>query len=334
MEFARRADDPFIYNAIDEMIRETNSTIFTSHTIDELLFAGYNDPLIDETKGLSDFPYDKFGWMYARNATSTDGRYTVATGVSSLRDIGRVVSWNNHETLDLFSGDCSHFGAANAGDLFAPDSGADEIRLFVGDTCRPISLNLDADHSRYPYMTFTGDESTYATNGTCYCTETPCPPNGIANISACVSGSPVYISFPHFLHGHPSLLQQFDGLQPNQSRHSFFFQVDEKLGIPSQVNVAMQLNVALTVNDAFKFTKFQAQPTVYYPCVYFTSSAGLSRAMKMSLDFLHFGLPVILITVPALLALFCLMAIALLARKIYRLSYSDGLNERLISTDP
>lgn len=334
VEFARRASDPSLADWINQIIEGTESKVFEKHTIEQLLFAGYDDPLIDETKGLSDYPFDKFGWMYSRNGSSSDGRYTVATGLDSLFHIGQVIAWNNQSTLSGYTGECSHFGTASAGDLFPPERNSDAIQLFVGDTCRPISLNFASEQSNYPYLTFAGDETTYATNGTCYCTDSPCPPKGIANISSCVTGAPVYISFPHFLYGDSSLRHPFEGLQPNESKHAFSFQVDDKLGVPTQVNVAMQLNVALTVSDKFEFTKFQSQPVVYYPCIYFTSTAGLSRGMKMSLDFLHFALPVILIAVPSLLALLCLMVIALVSRKIYRLHHlRDELNDRLMSQE-
>jgi hypothetical protein len=49
-----------------------------------------------------------------------------------------------------------------------------------------------------------------------------CGIRGIFNISACKFGAPMAISWPHFLHGDPKLLEDVEGLNPDINRHGFF----------------------------------------------------------------------------------------------------------------
>ena len=47
------------------------------------------------------------------------------------------------------------------------------------------------------------------------------------NLSKCIpEGNPIYMSWPHFLHGEDVLLDGVDGLSPNPENHSFILDVD------------------------------------------------------------------------------------------------------------
>ena len=41
-----------------------------------------------------------------------------------------------------------------------------------------------------------------------------------------LEGNPIYMSWPHFLHGEQILLDGVDGLSPNPENHSFILDVD------------------------------------------------------------------------------------------------------------
>ena len=49
-----------------------------------------------------------------------------------------------------------------------------------------------------------------------------CGTQGLFNISACKFGAPMAISWPHYLHGDPKLLDDVEGLSPDPQRHSFY----------------------------------------------------------------------------------------------------------------
>ena len=59
----------------------------------------------------------------------------------------------------------------------------------------------------------------------CYCLKEPCLPSGILDFSGCQPDSPVYLSWPHFLHGDPNLRKLVHGMTPNEEEHSFILDV-------------------------------------------------------------------------------------------------------------
>ena len=67
-----RFASPIIKAGFSSFLTETNSTIFVTKTVDEFLFEGYSDPLLNFSQALppelQDFfaipDYDKFGWFY------------------------------------------------------------------------------------------------------------------------------------------------------------------------------------------------------------------------------------------------------------------------------
>jgi len=56
--------------------------------------------------------------------------------------------------------------------------------------------------------------------GNCYCNG-ECVPTGLLNMSSCRFGAPVFISLPHFYKADPSILDQVEGLNPNDSDYNF-----------------------------------------------------------------------------------------------------------------
>lgn len=59
----------------------------------------------------------------------------------------------------------------------------------------------------------------------CYCHQEPCLPSGLLDISGCEPDSPIYLSWPHFLHGDPYLRNLVKGLAPDEQAHSFILDV-------------------------------------------------------------------------------------------------------------
>lgn len=63
------------------------------------------------------------------------------------------------------------------------------------------------------------DDPDIVNMGNCYCNG-ECTPSGLINITECRFGAPVFISLPHFYKA-PSVLDQVEGLSPNERDHSF-----------------------------------------------------------------------------------------------------------------
>ena len=75
----------------------------------------------------------------------------------------------------------------------------------------------------------TFDSGAENADNTCYCPfpeEKGCLPSGLHDISSCQPGSPIIISWPHFLYGDPSLKAGVEGMSPDKEKHTFFLDIE------------------------------------------------------------------------------------------------------------
>ncbi|MPC53983.1 Scavenger receptor class B member 1 [Portunus trituberculatus] len=72
-----------------------------------------------------------------------------------------------------------------------------------------------------PGYRYWGTNETFPGDG-CYCIDKVCAPLGLVNAETCRMGAPAFVSFPHFLHADPFLLDAFEGVSPpDPDKHSF-----------------------------------------------------------------------------------------------------------------
>ena len=83
----------------------------------------------------------------------------------------------------------------------------------------------------------------------CYCHQKPCLPSGLLDISGCEPDSPIYLSWPHFLHGDPYLRKLVQGLAPDEQAHSFILDVLPVKSL-SICNIALRLKM-VQINCTF-----------------------------------------------------------------------------------
>ena len=87
------------------MSKKLETKLVDHHTIEKLLFKGYDDPLMNFSKKLfQNLPLDKFGWFYNRN-NSVEGYFGVYTGVLDIHKLDEMYSFKNNTKLTYWSGD-------------------------------------------------------------------------------------------------------------------------------------------------------------------------------------------------------------------------------------
>ncbi|XP_076173959.1 protein croquemort [Ptiloglossa arizonensis] len=130
----------------------TSSKVYATKTVDELLFTGYDDSLIKLGRlagmGVDVPPFDKFGWFYTRNgSTMFDGHYNMDTGARDIGEFGVLRKWNYRDTTRYFKSPCN-LVEGSAGEFWPPYRTKDEIVLFSGDLCRPLTYEYaeSVDH--------------------------------------------------------------------------------------------------------------------------------------------------------------------------------------------
>ncbi|XP_072938810.1 protein peste-like [Epargyreus clarus] len=271
-----------------------NHRFSVSKLAGELLFDGYNDELLDWARLLPASltggapPVDKFGFFYGRNnSVDTDGYVETSTGTESGILPGQIRRWNYQDHLPFYEGECSKL-EGSVGEFFPHNlTERSELAIFMPDLCRTVYLQPvgSGEHGGLPYHKYalsdtSFDNSTTNIRNTCYCNG-ECGFSGVMNVSACRYGSPSFISLPHFLYGDPQLRELVHGLDPDPEKHSFYFAVEPKLGIPLDVTARFQLNIYIEPTPYI--TLFEKIPKMMFPVLWVEQSVKVEEKILQEL---------------------------------------------------
>ncbi|KFQ25875.1 PREDICTED: platelet glycoprotein 4 [Merops nubicus] len=259
----------FIQLLLNTWIKASRSTMLQNRTVKELLW-GYKDPFLSKVP----FPLDPVvGVFYPYNET-LDGLYKVYTGKEDIEKTAIIESYKNKRNLSYWEGYCDLVNGTD-GASFPPFVKKDQIlRFFSSDICRSIYgvFHSKKEVKGIPLYRFTVPRQAFASpveveDNYCFCTDKVISQNctlaGVLDISACKGGKPVFISLPHFLHASESILQEVEGLSPNEQEHETFLDIEPTSGFTLQF--AKRLQVNLLVKPA---PKIEALSRVKNPYVF------------------------------------------------------------------
>lgn len=139
---------------------------------------------------------------------------------------------------------------------------------------------------------------------------TSCPPNGMMDLYTCRKGTPLTISFPHFLYSKqdnslaPYLKLFEDDIEPNEREHQLFIDLESTLNIPVRAQIVIQFNVHYRSEPSLNFThdysflfdnpniKAQQQSTkpitdFYLPQMWIQSTAEIDEHNLNNLKFIQ-----------------------------------------------
>merc|ERR1711892_285689 len=308
-EFVR--GDFFMEWGISDMLSTIEARIFVKRSIGELLFDGYEDPVMDigssmdsdddyfeeeeeedTEKDPNKVPMDKFGWFYKRNGTSwSDGDLSMHTGAGDMSLLGRIASWNKNTRTEAYPGDCGLVRGSSDG-LFPPGltSTTDSISIFASDLCRQLHFPRSSIQDVHGIQVEKFDLAASNFANSSVCAENSCYnnniPTGVQNVTQCKMESPAFVSRPHFHLADPFYRQQFQyGVRPVEGVHDSSFWVEPKSSIPLKVEMRLQLNVLLRKVEGIEYL-FKNLPEVMFPVFWFDSTATLPEHMAGSLNML------------------------------------------------
>ncbi|XP_063236007.1 protein peste-like isoform X2 [Bacillus rossius redtenbacheri] len=294
----------FVQKSISVAFSTMRQKVHITKTVGELLFQGYSDPVIAMGSSFPlppgvRIPYDKFGWFYQRNGSTTyDGVYNMATGQDDIRRLGDLLQWNHRNRTDFYPGSCGEV-RGSAGQLWPPyRQRKDSVHMFSTDLCRSIWFDYldDVEVSGLKAYRYSGgagivDNGTLDSANDCYCGGR-CVPSGVLNVSSCRFGSPAFVSYPHFHLADPYYLRQVDGMQPEPDKHRFDISIEPTTGIPLDVAARFQINILLETRPYV--TLFRRVPTIFFPVMWFEQRAAITpdmaSQMKLLLQLPSFGL--------------------------------------------
>uniref|UniRef100_A0A2P2HXR1 Protein croquemort-like n=1 Tax=Hirondellea gigas TaxID=1518452 RepID=A0A2P2HXR1_9CRUS len=309
------------------MFRKVGEELTLEATVKDVLFDGYEDPLLDfvqEHPNLTDIlnlppgltDYDKMAWFYKRNESeSYDGEFNMFTGEDTLDNLGNLDWWNRTHDTEFFDPPCnSIFGSA--GEIWPPNQQKTAISFYCTDLCMTLTLQYKepvTDQFGLEGYRYWADNRTFASpdevpENLCYCfTNETCPVAGLLDAQTCRMGSPALISFPHFLHGDPKLLEDVEGVTPpEEENHQMIIDMIPELGVPLSVRARIQINMAVVPYKGIAgLDILRRVKEVVLPLLWFEVSADLTQELADEIK------PVVfLIRSPTMTIIWVLMMVA------------------------
>ncbi|XP_059614955.1 uncharacterized protein LOC132260689 [Phlebotomus argentipes] len=247
----------FVQMALDATLKSTQSTVFKNLPVNEFLW-GYEDGLISISKAMLPIdeqpPFEKFGLLINRNATSWDN-FTIHSGEGDIRQLAVILSLNGKKTVDFWAGDeCNRMGGTD-GSQFPPHflRKKDKLEVYIKDMCRKFPLEYEKDVTLFdgiPAWRYRAPDDVFAhpsenEDNKCYCHKPidECPKSGLFNSSVCAYGAPIYLSFPHFFTGDERLHDKIVGLKPDPEKHVTYADIHPRLAFPINGASRFQINV-------------------------------------------------------------------------------------------
>lgn len=253
------------------MINNKGGALFRTKTVRELLFDGYDDPLLDFLKKLNSssvkIPFDKFGWFAERNGSKTyDGLFNMHTGEDDIFKLGIMDLWNQRNRTNFYPDTCGMVNGTT-GELWPPNTDMKKpVSVFVTDICRSVSIKYNETIQKYGIEggKWIGDDEVFD-NGVkypdmkCYCipelsqdkkkVECSAKETGLLDVSECRYGAPVFVSYPHFYLADEKYVNDVVGMFPEKEKHEFSISLEPKTGIPLDVNARLQINMMVQPFD-------------------------------------------------------------------------------------
>lgn len=265
---------PGLHFIVQHMIKTSNSSLFQSRTVKELLW-GYFDPMLKGTMGLFT-PY---------NGTF-DGYYNVFTGKDDISKVGIIDRWRGERSLSFWEDKyCDMINGTDASSFPPFIDKKKPLFFFSSDICRSVSasfsesLNLKGiEVYRYTLLPSTLAAPVDNPDNHCYCkdkkTTKNCTVAGVLDTSSCRDGKPVYISLPHFLYGSPSLRKDVLGLNPVEEHHMTYLDVEPTTGFTLRFAKRIQVNMMYGPSKVITLLNKIKDYTVF-PIVWLNETAAL-----------------------------------------------------------
>ncbi|XP_066903768.1 protein croquemort [Halyomorpha halys] len=280
---------PIINKIINAFLKTVEANVYTTATVGELLFSGYDDPFLKLASKLSSIikikiPMDRFGWFYNRNMSADyDGVFNMMTGENTLDNLGLLKMWNYNSRTNFFPGDCG-IVEGTTGELWPVDTPQkSKATIFATDLCSKIDLDWEDETSIHGAsgVIFEGRSRVFDNTTSCYCIGT-CHPTGVREISTCRFGAPAFISFPHFYQADSVFRKMVSGMEPSEKNHTFDLTLHKITGIPLSVNARLQINVLVDKIEGIDF--YEHLPRAYMPMIWFNQRAAITPELAKQLS--------------------------------------------------
>lgn len=293
--YATRFSHPILQRFVSRIIDKANATLLVTRSVSELLFEGYEDPLLDVAHELNStlfvVPFEKFGYFVDRNdSVDYDGWFNMFTGQDDIKKLGLHYQWNFMTNTPYYDFPCNEV-SGSTGEIWPPLPDYSDVEIFAPDICTSLKLTFNkhtefagAKGLEYVGTTRSFDNGSLFPETRCQCVG-ECVPTGALNISLCRWNAPMVVTMPHFYLADPIYLTYSRGLQPDARKHELQFALDPFSGIPLYANARLQLNIMM---EAFPHIKLFAKlkQRVFVPTMWFNQRVVLTEDLAPLINLL------------------------------------------------
>ncbi|CAF0936193.1 unnamed protein product [Adineta ricciae] len=285
-----------IQKAINVFLELLETKLFVNVTVKQLM-EGYTDPLIETASLIKPgvLKDNKFGILQPRNGSYYQN-FTIHTGLSDIKQVAKVVSFNGVQHLNYWSTFQANMLNGTDGSLFPPFLTKDKhVYSYNADMCRSYYLSFlrerkDGYVTLYDFHLSADVFNMSREENRGFCGQGPCLGDGVLNISTCYQGVWGFISSPHFFQSDKKFRQDVHGMRPNGDKHEFIMSFDPLTSVPFAVNVRLQLSFYMPQIKTIDLLK-SVKP-ILMPIVWFDDEARVVPDIKSELSVLIVSLNV------------------------------------------
>lgn len=281
---AKLASAPASFKAIVQVwFTRFSEKPFLTKPVRELLFEGYEEPLLLQLAKLTNDPMHakgRFGFFLGKNNTN-DGNYTVQTGVFGMDNYQYIMNWRGEEHInfwkpDMWGGDTCNMINGTSGNQFPlPITKSTLLKLYTAELCRSIYAEYQREVSHGPLTLYRYVLPNRLLANTpeneCYCTDDFTCRASMINVSPCRKGAPVVVSTPHFYQGDAEDAVQVIGLNPRAKEHETYLDIEPNTGVTFRAAKRIQINMPL--HRYGNLPAYQNVPDVIIPVLWVNESA-------------------------------------------------------------
>ncbi|XP_022244207.1 lysosome membrane protein 2-like, partial [Limulus polyphemus] len=250
---------PIFMPILSSLLESYNEQLFVNRTVRQILFEGYEVPLLKDLTNLAKpffdiptiLPNNTFGVFYGKN-NSDDGIYSVYTGSQGVENFALVETWKNKSSLSFWHSKYCNMINGTDGSMFPPFlDKSDTLYIFTTDLCRSLYLWFEQETKvlGIDAYRFTGPDKLFADphvdlDNKCFCADpNNCLKAGVIELTSCQNGAPVVASGPHFYQGALEYQSAIDGIKPIKKKHETFLDVEPLTGLVLNASKRLQLNI-------------------------------------------------------------------------------------------
>jgi len=232
----------WLKNICEYTIKDWNSGLITTHTVDEWLFTAVDNLVYEQDPTRAKVGIFDNCFSEAEAESADIKPFTINTGINDISKVRETIEYDDEAIITLWEEE--EIVRGTDGTQFAPQvSQSENLHVFVSDLLRSVDLYFTGTTSIYDIELFRFELSsqTFDIDFNYYQSI-----KGLANMTI-DQGFPVFLSKPHFLDADNDLIESIKGVYPIKEFHDTYLDVEPNSG--AVMNAAERFQINLMIDD-------------------------------------------------------------------------------------